>query len=52
MRLISFRHAGVNKFGAAVEGGIVDLSARTNGRWSGLRAVIADNALDELRAMD
>ena len=50
MRLVSFRHADVAKIGAVVEGGIVDLSARTNGRWSGLRAVIADNALDEIRA--
>ena len=50
MRLVSFRHAGTNKFGAAVDGGIVDLSARTKGRWSGLRDVIAAKALDELRA--
>ncbi|MFY8152047.1 MAG: fumarylacetoacetate hydrolase family protein, partial [Hyphomicrobiales bacterium] len=48
--MVSFRHAGANKFGAAVDGGIVDLSARTNGRWPGLRDVIATNALDELRA--
>lgn len=50
MRLVSFRHAGTNKFGAVVDGGIVDLSARTNGRRSGLRDVIAAKALDELRA--
>ena len=49
MRLVSFRHAGANKFGAAVDGGIVDLSARTHGRWTGLRDVIAAKALDELR---
>jgi len=51
MRFVSFRHAGANKFGAAVDGGIVDLSARTNGRWSGLRDVIAAKALDELRSV-
>ena len=51
MRLVSFRHAGADKIGAAVDGGIVDLSARTNGRWQSLRAVIAAKALDELRAM-
>ncbi len=51
MRLVSFRHAGANKFGAAVDGGIVDLSARTKGRWSGLREAIAAKALDELRAV-
>jgi len=50
MRLVSFRHAGANKFGAAVDGGIVDLSTRTGGRWSGLRDVLAARALDELRA--
>lgn len=49
MRLVSFRHAGANKFGAAIDGGIVDLSARTKGRWSALRDVIAAKALDELR---
>ncbi|MGQ3301356.1 fumarylacetoacetate hydrolase family protein [Reyranella sp.] len=51
MRFVSFRHAGANKFGAAVDGGIVDLSARTNGRWSRLRDVIAAKALDELRSV-
>ncbi|TBR28727.1 MAG: FAA hydrolase family protein, partial [Reyranella sp.] len=45
-----FRHAGANKFGAAVEGGVVDLSSRTSGRWSGLRDVIAAKALGELAA--
>ena len=51
MRLVSFRHAGASKFGAVVEGGIVDLSARTQGRWSGLREVIAAKALAELAAL-
>ena len=48
MRLVSFRHAGANKFGVALDGGIVDLSTRTKGRWSGLRDVIAAKALGEL----
>ena len=48
MRLVSFRHAGACKFGAAVDGGIVDLSERTGARWPGLRAAIAGKALDEL----
>jgi len=48
MRLVSFRHAGVPKFGAVVEGGIVDLSARLEGRWSSLREVIAHKGLDVL----
>jgi 2-keto-4-pentenoate hydratase/2-oxohepta-3-ene-1,7-dioic acid hydratase in catechol pathway len=48
MRLASFRHADARKFGAVVEGGIVDLSRRLGGRWSGLREVIAAKALPEL----
>jgi 2-keto-4-pentenoate hydratase/2-oxohepta-3-ene-1,7-dioic acid hydratase in catechol pathway len=48
MRLVSFRHAGVPKFGAVVEGGIVDLSARLEGRWASLREVIAHKGLDVL----
>ncbi|MBS0540530.1 MAG: fumarylacetoacetate hydrolase family protein [Proteobacteria bacterium] len=51
MRLASFRHAGAPKFGAVVDGGIVDLSARTQGRWSGLREVLAAKMLPELAAL-
>ena len=51
MRLLSFRHAGASKFGAVVESGIVDLSARTQGRWSGLREVLAAKALPDLTAL-
>jgi len=51
MRLLSFRHAGASKFGAVVESGIVDLSARTQGRWSGLRDVLTAKALPELAAL-
>jgi 2-keto-4-pentenoate hydratase/2-oxohepta-3-ene-1,7-dioic acid hydratase in catechol pathway len=51
MRLLSFRHAGASKFGALVESGIVDLSARTQGRWSGLRDVLTAKALPELAAL-
>jgi 2-keto-4-pentenoate hydratase/2-oxohepta-3-ene-1,7-dioic acid hydratase in catechol pathway len=50
MRLISFRHAGAARIGAVVEGGIVDLSARTSARWPGLRQAIAAKALGELAA--
>ena len=48
MRLVSFRHAGAHKIGAAVDGGIVDLSARSGNRWASLRAVLAAKALGEL----
>jgi 2-keto-4-pentenoate hydratase/2-oxohepta-3-ene-1,7-dioic acid hydratase in catechol pathway len=46
MRLVSFRHAGVAKFGAVADGGIVDLSSR----WPSLREAIAGRALGELAA--
>lgn len=50
MRLVSFRQAGAAKFGALVEGGIVDLSKRLGDRWPGLREAIAAKALPELAA--
>jgi 2-keto-4-pentenoate hydratase/2-oxohepta-3-ene-1,7-dioic acid hydratase in catechol pathway len=51
MRLISFRHAGTARIGAVVDGGIVDLTARTSACWSSLRAAIAGKALGELEAV-
>ena len=51
MRLVSFRHAGTSKFGAVVDGGIVDLSARTQGRWAGLRELLAAQMLPEIAAL-
>jgi 2-keto-4-pentenoate hydratase/2-oxohepta-3-ene-1,7-dioic acid hydratase in catechol pathway len=44
MRLVSFRHADTSKFGAVVDNGIVDLSAR----WPSLRDAIAAKALPSL----
>jgi 2-keto-4-pentenoate hydratase/2-oxohepta-3-ene-1,7-dioic acid hydratase in catechol pathway len=44
MRLISFRHADAQKFGALVDNGIVDFSAR----WPSLREAIAAKALPSL----
>ena len=46
MRLVSFRHADASKFGALVDDGIVDLSAR----WPSLRDAIAAKALPSLAA--
>jgi len=51
MRLVSFRQAGAAKFGALVEGGIVDLSERLASRWPGLREAIAAKAVPELAAV-
>ena len=48
MQLVSFRHAGAQKIGAVVDGGVVDLSARSSGGWTSLRAAIAAKVLDEL----
>ena len=44
MRLVSFRHADASKFGAIVDGGIVDLSAR----WPSLRDALLAKALPSL----
>jgi len=55
MRLVSFRHAGASKFGAVVDGGIVDLSARTTQgdkpRWASLRELLAAQMLPEVAAL-
>jgi 2-keto-4-pentenoate hydratase/2-oxohepta-3-ene-1,7-dioic acid hydratase in catechol pathway len=50
MRLVSFRHAGVAKLGAVVDGGIVDLSAEHGGHWRSLREAIAGKGLTDLSA--
>jgi 2-keto-4-pentenoate hydratase/2-oxohepta-3-ene-1,7-dioic acid hydratase in catechol pathway len=50
MRLVSFRHAGVAKLGAVVDGGIVDLSTEHGGRWRSLREAIAGKGLTDLSA--
>lgn len=46
MRLVSFRHADASKFGALVEGGIIDFSER----WPSLREAIAGKGLPQLAA--
>ena len=46
MRYVSFRHADTAKFGAVVENGIVDLSAR----WPSLKAALAAKALPDLES--
>src|SRR5215470_737262 len=46
MKLVSFRHANAAKFGAVIDGGILDLSER----FSSLREAIAGKALGELAA--
>ncbi|MCX7363565.1 MAG: fumarylacetoacetate hydrolase family protein [Alphaproteobacteria bacterium] len=51
MQFVSFRHAGVAKVGTVIEGGIVDLTARTDGRWTSLKAIIAAKAMADLGAM-
>lgn len=51
MRLLSFRHAGEARIGALVDDGVVDLTARADGRWTSLREVIAAKAVGNLAAV-
>ena len=48
MRLVTFRDRGDVRAGAAVDGGIVDLSARMDG--AGAREILATNRLKEAAA--
>jgi 2-keto-4-pentenoate hydratase/2-oxohepta-3-ene-1,7-dioic acid hydratase in catechol pathway len=45
MRLLSYLLDGENRYGAAVDGGVVDLSGRIGGDFSDLKALIAADAL-------
>src|SRR5690606_10929421 len=47
-RFLSFSRQGRHGYGLAVDGGVVDLSARHGTRWPTLREVIADGALARL----
>jgi 2-keto-4-pentenoate hydratase/2-oxohepta-3-ene-1,7-dioic acid hydratase in catechol pathway len=51
MRLLSYRTGGSARYGALVEGGVVDLVARVGDRWPTLRAAIAGEALPALAAI-
>jgi 2-keto-4-pentenoate hydratase/2-oxohepta-3-ene-1,7-dioic acid hydratase in catechol pathway len=51
MRLLSFRHAGEARIGVLADGGVVDLTARADGRWTSLREVIAAKAVGSLAAV-
>ena len=50
MKLMSYRHDGRESFGAVVNGGVVDLAARLDGRYGDLGAVLAAGALAEAQA--
>ena len=50
MKLVTYRHKGIETFGVAVDGGVVDAGRRLAGRYPGLRAVLAAGALGEVRA--
>ncbi len=47
-RFIAFKTNGEMKYGLHTEHGVVDLHSRFHDRWSGLREVIADDALNRL----
>jgi len=50
MKLISYEHRGQPRYGAVVDGGVVDLRAALGGRHADLKALIAADALGEARA--
>lgn len=50
MRLLSFSHNGRASWGALQGERVIDLGAQFNGRFADLRAVLAADALDEVRA--
>lgn len=52
MRLVSFEHEGRASYGLVCDGGIVDAGLRLGERYADLKAVIAAEALDELRALE
>ena len=51
MRFMTYRASGATRFGVAVEGGVVDLSARCGGEFAGLKEVIAAGALARVGAL-
>ena len=52
MRLVSFTHDDRASYGLAVEGGVIDAGVRLGDRYPDLKAVLAADALDELRALE
>lgn len=50
MKLLSYAHGGRDRFGAVVDGGIVDLHAALGGRHASLRALLEAGALPEAAA--
>ena len=51
MRFMTYRAGGAAKFGVAVDGGVVDLSARCGQEFAGLKEVIAAGALGRVGAL-
>jgi 2-keto-4-pentenoate hydratase/2-oxohepta-3-ene-1,7-dioic acid hydratase in catechol pathway len=47
MKLVSYEKAGVDGFGAYVDGGVVDLKAALRGRYQDLQSLLAAEALPE-----
>ncbi len=48
MRLVSYRIGDSQRYGAVVEGGVVDLVSRAGDRWPTLRRALAADALPAL----
>ncbi len=50
MKLVSYRHANRDTFGVVSEGGIIEAGRRLGGRFAGLRAVLAADAVNAVHA--
>ena len=50
MKLLSYRHDGADRYGAAVDGGVIDLGRRLGARYPSLRSALADGGLKTLEA--
>ena len=49
MRIVTYRHNGIETFGVAAGSGVVDAGRRLGDRFRGLREVLAAGALDDGR---
>jgi 5-carboxymethyl-2-hydroxymuconate isomerase len=49
MKLVSYRHSGVARFGAVKDDGVVELSGRLGGQYPNLASVLGNGAMDAVR---
>lgn len=51
MKLLSFKIAGAETFGAVVEGGVIDLKRATGNRYADLKSLLSAGAVSEVEAL-